>query len=210
MGQRKIRVVKWVCLKGHQPPLPLALARRRHRMCPPFATRGVLSTSTSRPPSRATGRGRCRGRQRGGGGGGGLGKTTTSPTVGKLPRLCARRPRGQQIGALALTQVQVERGLMVQAGWTRRLPWVVLLARDNAYTKEKGRFSSSSSAADDTKIFACYEDGIIKAWDVESMVNLFDLQGGPVSYPAFSLMSHALLPMARIILSSLFSDYRSD
>ena len=66
--------------------------------------------------------------------------------------------------------------------------------------------------ADEDKILACYEDGIIKAWDVESMVNLFDLQGRTSLISCCQFDETRLIADGthHIIVTHDFSDYRGE
>ena len=88
----------------------------------------------------------------------------------------------------------------------------VMNERQRVYKGEGQSSPVVAVHADDTKIFACYEDGIIKAWDVDSMLNLFDLQGRTnlISCCQFDATRLIADGTHHIIVTHDFSDYRGD
>ena len=152
-----------------------------------------------------------------------LGKTTRSPTVEKAAsamRVKAEGAASTRTSANANANASASANSSGGREAAGSVPAVSKAVALGALMSERlrvyrGKGCSSPVVAvhaDDTKIFACYEDGIIKAWDVESMVNLFDLQGRTNLISCIQFDQSRLIADGthHIIVTHDFSDYHGD
>lgn len=151
----------------------------------------------------------------------GLGKTTPSPTVEKAASAMRTKAAGREAsntsgragGSMsgASDEAGEEEGGVARVDKAAALGGV-MSERQRVYKGEGQSSPVVAVHADDTKIFACYEDGIIKAWDVESMVNLFDLQGRTnlISCCQFDATRLIADGTHHIIVTHDFSDYHGE
>ncbi len=102
-----------------------------------------------------------------------IGKTSRSPTVEKAAS--AIRDKVNTLTTAAEQEQEEEEGVVSVS--SAQALGSVMNERQRVYVADDQKSPVVSLQADDTKILACYEDGNIKAWDIKSMANLFDLQG---------------------------------
>ena len=113
-------------------------------------------------------------------GGGSVGKTSRSPTVEKAASAMRGEAKAKEKEKSEDEEEEEEKEEeeegVVSVSSAQALG-SVMNERQRVYASEDQQSPVVSVQADESKLVACYEDGNIKAWDVQSMANLFDLQG---------------------------------